>query len=52
MTVTDDGVGFDPSAPRHGYGLDGLTARVEDVGGLVDIASNPGEGTRIRVRVP
>ena len=52
VTVTDDGVGFDPSAPREGFGLDGLTSRVQVVGGLVDVASGPGTGTRVRVRVP
>ena len=52
VTVTDDGVGFDPAAPREGYGLDGLASRVQVVGGLVDVASDPGSGTRVRVRVP
>jgi signal transduction histidine kinase len=52
VTVTDDGVGFDPAAPREGYGLDGLSSRVQMVGGLVDVASDPGSGTRVRVRVP
>jgi signal transduction histidine kinase len=52
VTVTDDGVGFDPSAPREGYGLDGLASRVQVVGGLVDVASDPGSGTCVRVRVP
>jgi signal transduction histidine kinase len=52
VTVTDDGVGFDPDAPREGYGLDGLASRVQVVGGLVDVSSDPGAGTRVRVRVP
>ncbi|MGE3811091.1 MAG: sensor histidine kinase [Candidatus Nanopelagicales bacterium] len=52
VSVTDDGQGFDPAAPRHGYGLDGLAGRVQAVGGLVSVESAPGEGTRVRVRVP
>jgi signal transduction histidine kinase len=52
VTVTDDGVGFDPTAPREGFGLDGLASRVQVVGGLVDVASGIGAGTRVRVRVP
>ena len=52
VTVDDDGVGFDPDAPRTGYGLDGLAARLEQVGGLADITSSPGGGTSARVRVP
>jgi len=52
VTVSDDGVGFDPTAPRDGFGLDGLASRVQVVGGLVDVASDIGAGTRVRVRVP
>ena len=49
--VEDDGVGFDPSSAR-GAGLEGLRGRVAQVGGEVDVASAPGEGTRVTVRVP
>ena len=49
--VEDDGVGFDPSAVR-GSGLEGLRGRVAQVGGEVDVASSPGSGTRVTVRVP
>jgi signal transduction histidine kinase len=52
VSVSDDGRGFDPAAPRHGYGLDGLASRVEAVGGIVAVESSPGTGTRVRVRVP
>lgn len=52
ITVTDDGAGFDPAAPPTGYGLTGLVARVEEVGGLAAVDSSPGQGTRVRVRVP
>jgi signal transduction histidine kinase len=49
--VEDDGVGFDPAAV-DGAGLEGLRGRVEQVGGEVDVASAPGQGTRVTVRVP
>jgi signal transduction histidine kinase len=49
--VEDDGVGFDPAAAR-GAGLEGLRGRVAQVGGTVDVASAPGSGTRVTVRVP
>jgi signal transduction histidine kinase len=49
--VEDDGVGFDPSA-AEGVGLAGLRVRAEEVGGAVDVASVPGQGTRVTVRVP
>jgi signal transduction histidine kinase len=52
VTVHDDGRGFDADADRHGYGLDGLRARVESVGGLMAVTSAPGAGTTVRVRVP
>ena len=49
--VEDDGVGFDPAAVPSS-GLEGLRDRVEQVGGEVDVASVPGTGTRVTVRVP
>lgn len=52
VTIEDDGRGFDPSAPSPGYGLSGLVARVEQVGGLARVESSPGSGTKVRVRVP
>jgi signal transduction histidine kinase len=52
VIVADDGAGFDPAAPRSGFGLDGLAARAESVGGWAEVDSEPGRGTRVRVRVP
>jgi signal transduction histidine kinase len=49
--VEDDGVGFDPASASVS-GLEGLRGRVEQVGGEVDVASLPGAGTRVTVRVP
>ena len=49
--VEDDGVGFDPTSVQ-GTGLEGLRGRVAQVGGAVDVASSPGEGTRVTLRVP
>jgi signal transduction histidine kinase len=49
--VEDDGVGFDPAAAT-GVGLAGLRDRAEEVGGALDVASAPGRGTRVTVRVP
>ena len=49
--VEDDGVGFSP-ADAEGIGLAGLRDRAEEVGGTVDVASAPGQGTRVTVRVP
>ena len=56
ITVTDDGIGFDPAAaqrgPRAGMGLVGLARRAGWLGGRVDVASQPGNGTTIRIIVP
>ena len=49
--VQDDGVGFDPAATA-GVGLAGLRDRARQVGGAVEVASAPGQGTRVTVRVP
>ena len=35
-----------------GYGLAGMRARVGEVGGELDVASTPGGGTRLTVRLP
>jgi signal transduction histidine kinase len=52
LAVSDNGIGFAPGAEARGYGLDGATARVAEVGGQFDVASAPGEGSRLRVEVP
>ncbi|MGV9362141.1 sensor histidine kinase [Amycolatopsis sp. NPDC003731] len=52
LVVTDDGRGFDPAAPRSGFGLLGLRERAALVGGTVTVDSEPGRGTRVTVVVP
>ncbi len=50
--VSDDGIGFDPEASSHGSGLKGIAARLDTVGGRLEVRSRPGAGTRIVGRVP
>lgn len=50
--VSDDGVGFDPGAVRHGFGLVNLADRVEALGGRIEVVSEPGSGTTIRGEIP
>jgi signal transduction histidine kinase len=51
--VRDDGVGFEPNgATSSGSGLQGMADRLDAVGGTLEIASAPGEGTRITGRLP
>ncbi len=53
VSIQDDGRGFDLAGvgPRR-RGLVGMRERVELLGGEIDIASAPGDGTRIRVSLP
>jgi signal transduction histidine kinase len=52
LTIIDDGVGFDVEAVRRGLGLISMGERVEQVGGVWQIRSRPGDGTRLEVSVP
>jgi len=54
VEVVDNGIGFDPGAPRdhRSVGLIGIRERVHAVGGEVLISSSPGRGTALRVRIP
>lgn len=52
LVVRDDGSGFEPRKPRRGFGLDGMSERVELAGGELEISSAPGEGTAVRVVLP
>jgi signal transduction histidine kinase len=56
ISITDDGIGFDPAAARRrtqeGMGLIGMTRRASWLGGRVDVTSRPGGGTTIRISAP
>jgi signal transduction histidine kinase len=53
VRVTDQGVGFDPSAKRNkGLGLLGMEERVRELGGHVYVTSSPGRGVSIEVDLP
>ncbi len=53
LEVRDDGCGFDPVATKHrSFGLAGMKERVLMLGGRIDIVSEPGKGTSIKVGVP
>lgn len=52
IVITDDGVGFDPDLVRSGLGLLSMKERIALVSGSLDIASTPGKGTHVCVRVP
>lgn len=58
LEVEDDGVGFDlagvteSAAPRPGWGILGMQERASLLGGTLEIASEPGKGTRVKASIP
>jgi len=52
VSVSDDGVGFDPAAHSTGHGLKNLRERAARLDGELHIDSAPGKGTRLRLEVP
>jgi signal transduction histidine kinase len=53
LSVKDDGSGFDPGTVQEGVGMArSIRGRVEDVGGRVEFASEPGDGTEVRITMP
>jgi two-component system nitrate/nitrite sensor histidine kinase NarX len=56
ITICDDGRGFDvdlaPQSDKGGLGLRFMAERAERVGGSLRLESEPGQGTRVEVRLP
>ncbi len=52
VVLTDDGRGFDLSAPRQGLGLRGMEDRAMLLGGVFEVSSEATKGTMIRATFP
>ena len=52
FTLTDAGKGFDPDQVTQGLGLSLMRERAQRIGGMLDIWSSPGRGTRIVLQIP
>ncbi len=54
VEVVDDGAGFatNEAHGRRGFGLVTMRERIEAAGGLLDVQSAPGAGTKVRALVP
>ena len=54
LEVIDDGCGFEPKTAVEGggLGLDGMIERAGHMRGKLELDSEPGSGTRVRVEVP
>jgi signal transduction histidine kinase len=50
VSIRDDGIGG--ADPNRGSGLVGLRDRIEALGGTINVASPPGGGTALLVRIP
>lgn len=51
VRVVDDGVGFSPTAETDGIGLVGMRERARLARGRVQVASTPGRGTAVELRL-
>ena len=53
LTVADDGCGFEPgrAGPQPHFGLTGMQERAEIIGGALEIKTQPGTGTTVRLTV-
>jgi signal transduction histidine kinase len=52
LSVTDNGVGRDPTAWAHGLGLGGVRKRVKQLGGNVEWRENGASGISCQVTIP
>jgi len=58
VSVEDDGIGFDPdkvvstAAREGGFGLFSIRERLEQLGGHLEIKSEPGRGCKVTVTAP
>lgn len=49
LTVSDNGVGFDPAKASMGIGMNSIRERAHAVGAVAHVVSAPGEGTTLTV---
>ena len=52
ISISDDGVGFEPAVRREGFGLRGIQERVRELKGMAQVKSSPTAGTTLRIALP
>ena len=52
LVLEDNGVGFDTSSDSNGFGMSNMRARAEHLGGTLDVESESGKGTTLRITFP
>ena len=51
ISIRDEGRGFDASTVPYGHGVEGMRARLADIGGQATVRSEPGKGTTVILEV-
>ena len=52
ISLEDDGVGFDTRKAKKGIGHKNITSRMQKIGGNWEVQSEPGKGTKLKIKVP
>ena len=52
LTIEDDGIGFNINKKKKGIGLKNMKSRVKSIGASLHIASEPSQGTIIKITIP
>lgn len=52
LAVEDDGLGFEPNASMHSFGMQGMRKRAEAIAARLTVSSSPGKGTLVLVHAP
>ena len=52
MIIADNGIGFNENEENSGNGLRNMTIRATEMGGMVELDTKPGMGTKITLQLP
>ena len=52
LSISDDGMGFDPSRSKKGIGIKNIRSRVAELNGTVAFHSELAKGTTVKVKIP
>mgnify|MGYP001551225096 CR=1 FL=1 len=52
FSISDNGIGFDPSKKAQGIGLKNIKSRVDFYSGKLNIISTPGQGCQLEIEMP
>ena len=52
ICIEDDGCGFDPAQSATGLGLTNMRSRAARIGARLDMLSQPGKGTSVKLTIP